>query len=135
MIYYPRKNIVDEMFDSMFDFPVSQNSGLLKTDVYEKEGKYFLSMEVPGINKEDIELSLFQGNLTVNVKKQRSLDEENENFIKKERFYGTASRTFYVGEAIEESDIVASVDNGVLNINFPTAKEKEIKETKKIQIM
>lgn len=137
MRYLPRKNFVDEMFDSMFDFPVSQTSGLLKTDLYEKDGRYYLDIDVPGVNKEDIEISLFQGNLTVSATKQSQNKEadENRSYIKQERFYGKASRTFYVGEGITEQDIVASIDNGILNINFPTIKQKEITETKKISIL
>ena len=133
-----RRNGFDELFDDMFGAS-SMNNGynLMKTDVREKNGLYLLDMEIPGVKKEDIKISLFNGNLTVEASRSSHNEETDEagKVIRQERFSGTTSRTFYVGTAIEQSDVKVSYDGGVLHIELPTEKQKETDTKKFIEIL
>ena len=133
-----RRNGFDELFDDMFGAS-SMNNGynLMKTDVREKNGLYLLDMEIPGVKKEDIKISLFNGNLTVEASRSSHNEETDEagKVIRQERFSGTTSRTFYVGTAIEQADVKVSYDGGVLHIELPTEKQKEADTKKFIEIL
>lgn len=136
MRYLPRKNdFFEDVFDSMFN---SNNfhSGLLKTDVHEKDGRYYLTIDAPGYSKENIDISLYQGNLTITANKKEEHEDKDQkgSIIRQERFQGTCTRTFYVGEGLRQEDIKANLENGLLSISFPTAKQKEIEERKTISI-
>lgn len=134
MRYLDRRNanLFDDMFDDMFRAPVMGNTQLLKTDIHEKDGKYILDVEVPGVKKEDVKISLYNGNLTVSVEHNESNEEKDAKgrVIRQERYNGSCSRTFYVSDAIKDSDIHASFENGMLTIALPTEAQKE-EETKK----
>ena len=107
----------------------------MKTDITEKDGSYMLDMELPGCKKEDIHLELNDGYLNVSASHNTSKDEKDDkgNVIRQERYSGTFSRSFYVGENVREEDIKASYDNGELKISFPKAQEK-LPEKKTIMI-
>ena len=87
---------------------------------------YMLDMELPGCKKEDIHLELNDGYLNVSASHNTSKDEKDDkgNVIRQERYSGTFSRSFYVGENVREEDIKASYDNGELKITFPKAQEE-----------
>ncbi len=124
-------------FDDLMDFrPFTQaENKLMKTDVYEKDGKYLLNVELPGINKEDINISLNNGNLVVSASRNTSNEEKDEkgNVIRLERYQGSYSRSFYVGNKVSEEDIDAKYENGELKIEIKNLKEIE-NQTKKIEI-
>ncbi len=134
MRYLDRRNasLFDDMFDDMFRAPVVGSTQLLKTDVHEKDGKYILDVEVPGVKKEDVKISLYNGNLTIAIEHNESNEEKDAKgrVIRQERYNGSCSRTFYVSDAIKDSDIHASFNNGMLTIELPTEAKKE-EETKK----
>ena len=134
MRYLDRRNqnYFDDMFDDMFRAPTMGNNQLMKTDIHEKDGKYILEIEVPGYKKEDVKISLYNGNLTVSAEHTTSNDEKDSKgrVIRQERYNGSCSRTFYVSDAIKDTDIHASFNNGVLRIELPTEAKKE-EETKK----
>ena len=129
-------DLFDDMFDSMFRAPVFGGQSLMKTDVREKDGKYILDVEIPGYNKEDVKISLYNGNLTVTAEKHSNNEEKDDNgrILRQERYNGTCSRSFYVGEGIKESDVHASFENGILKIELPTEQKKEEQEKKFIEI-
>lgn len=106
----------------------------MKTDIQEKDGKYLLEVDMPGYDKKDINLSLEDGYLTVSANSNKSVEEKDEkkNYIRRERQFGSCSRSFYVGDVAQE-DISASYDNGILNISFPKAS-KQIESKKNIEI-
>lgn len=83
-------------------------------------------MELPGCKKEDIHLELNDGYLNVSASHNTSKDEKDDkgNVIRQERYSGTFSRSFYVGENVKEEDIKASYENGELKITFPKEQEK-----------
>lgn len=134
MRYLDRRNqnLFDDMFDDMFRAPTMGSNQLLKTDIHEKDGKYILEVEVPGYKKEDVKISLYNGNLTVAVEHNESNEEKDSKgrVLRQERFNGSCSRTFYVSDAIRDTDIHATFENGILRIELPTEAKKE-EETKK----
>ena len=136
MKFFPRTtSLFDDMFDDMFTSPFFANRSdmAMKTDITEKDGSYMLDMELPGCKKEDIQLN--DGYLNVSASHNTSKDEKDDkgNVIRQERYSGTFSRSFYVGENVREEDIKASYDNGELKITFPKAQEK-LPEKKTIMI-
>lgn len=126
----------DEFFDDMFKAPVFAGQSLMKTDVHEKDGQYVLEMNVPGCAKEDIKISLYNGTLTVEAKRHGEENQTNAKgkMIRQERYMGSCSRSFYVGDSIKDSDIHASFANGVLTLTLPTQQKKEEEEKKFIDI-
>ena len=90
---------------------------------------------MPGIDKKDVNLELKDGYLTISSKIEKNNDEKDKkgNYIRRERYYGSSSRSFYVGKEIKEQDINASMQNGILNIIIPK-KKPEIEQSKKIEI-
>ena len=138
MKFFPgTTHLFDDMLDDMFTSPFFSNRSdmVMKTDITEKDGYYTLDMELPGCKKEDIHLELNDGYLNVSASHNTSKDEKDDkgNVIRQERYSGTFSRSFYVGENVREEDIKASYDNGELKITFPKAQEK-LPEKKTIMI-
>lgn len=137
MMLVPRRNNFD-LFDDFFDdgfFPKKQRN-LMRTDIKEKKNEYVIDIDLPGFSKENINLSLKNGYLDVSAKvEQNNDDEEESKFVRRERFYGECSRSFYVGEDITEEDINAEFKNGILKIEIPKKEEvKKADETKQIEI-
>ena len=126
-MYYPDFNHFS-LFDDLF----TQPKGLLKTDICEKNGMYELSMEMPGYQKKDIQIELKDGTLKITASRNNETQEKDDNgrIVRKERYSGSCSRSFYVGEGYKQEDIKASFDNGELMITLPTSVEK-IEEPKK----
>lgn len=123
----PRRYFLDDIFD---DFEVKTTSNM-KCDIYEKDGNYFIEIDVPGFKKEDIDVDIDKGYLTISAKHEENIDEENKNYIRKERTYGSFSRQFYIGNVAEEQ-VKAEFNNGTLKVVVPKEEEKETK--KRIEI-
>lgn len=122
----------DEVFDDFFKpvfYGVKENS--MKTDIKETETGYELSVDMPGYNKEDITLSLDNGYLKVEAKREEK-EEDKDNFIRRERSYSCA-RSYYVGDRVTEEDIKAKYDNGTLTLKVPK-EQKEIPQKRNIAI-
>ncbi len=140
----PRNNnlgfsLFDNMFDDMFRDPFftsSNTTKLMKTDIQEKDDKYILDMDLPGYKKEDIKAQLKDGYLTITAQKNTSNDDKDEegNYIRRERYCGKCSRSFYVGDSIKEEDIKANFNNGILELTFPKEAEQKAEEMKYITI-
>ena len=137
------------MFDDWMDFPFrgfetdvekklyGKNAArVMKTDLKEHEDGYELSVDLPGFKKDQIQLQLSNGYLTVSAAK--GVEEEGKDkkgrLVHQERFSGSMSRSYYVGENLEEEDIKAKFENGVLTLDFPKAEQKKLPERKTIQI-
>lgn len=137
MMLIPRKNfdIIDEFFKDPF---FSENeSKMMRTDIKENENNYELIIDLPGFSKEDIKMHIEDGYLIINAKTKEENEEKNEvgKFVRRERYYGECSRSFYVGEDVSEEDIKASFRNGILNIEIPKLEEfEEDEEPKYIEI-
>ena len=138
MMLVPRRNSFD-LFDNFFgdeDFFPKRERNLMKTDIKEKKDKYEIKMDLPGYEKENIDINLNNGYLEVSAKVEKEDNTgEEEKFVRRERFYGECSRSFYVGEDIKEEDIEAEFKNGILKIEVPKKEaEEEEAEIKKITI-
>ena len=137
MMLVPRRSNFD-LFDNFFDddfFPKKERN-LMKTDIKEKKDHYEIIMDLPGYEKENINLELNNGYLEISAKVEKEEDNsEEEKFVRRERFYGECARSFFVGEDISEEDINAEFKNGTLKVEVPKKEKKsELPETKKIEI-
>lgn len=111
--------------------------GVMKTDVKETEKGYELDIDLPGYKKEEVQAELKEGYLTIHANTSTSKDEKDKegNFIRRERYSGSCSRSFYVGEAITQEDIKAKFEDGTLKISIPKKEEKpKVEENKYIAI-
>ena len=139
----------ESLFDDWMDFPFrgfgtdvekklyGKNAArVMKTDLKEHEDGYELSVDLPGFKKDQIQLQLSNGYLTVSATK--GIEEEDKDkkgrLVHQERFSGSMSRSYYVGENLEEEDIKAKFENGVLTLDFPKVEQKKLPERKTIQI-
>ena len=131
----PKKDIRrwDEMlFGDLFeDFFPKHPIGTMKTDIKEYPEKYALEVEIPGYSKKDISISLEDGYLTISATK-KSEEVVDGKVLRKERFVGTTSRSYYVGE-VDKNKIQASYVDGVLMVELPKEEKKE-EERKIIEI-
>ncbi len=134
-----RNNLFDDFFDDI-DRPVkrvqSPQTTLMRTDVKETKDSYELDVELPGVKKEDVKAQLKDGYLTISAETKFDTSDEHEGkYIRRERYYGTSSRSFYVGEELKEEDIKAKFVDGILKISVPKKQPEEKIETPKfIQI-
>ena len=136
----------DDFFDDFmgFEFPrfrapehgVKHVAGLMKTDVHDNDGNYELDIELPGFKKDEITLTLDNGYLIVGAAKTVNEEKKDERgkLLRQERYSGAMQRSFYVGDAIDENDVKAKFEDGVLMLTFPKEKEPEIPEKKTIMI-
>ena len=138
------ENLFDDFFNDFDeDFFGKKNPlygkhsrNVMKTDVREMEGTYELDVDLPGFKKEDVELSFDNGYLTISAKKSLNKDEKNKEgpYIRQERYAGSMSRSFYVGESVTQSDIKAKFEDGVLRISIPKQDMKVIENNNTITI-
>ena len=137
MMMIPRKRNEFDLFDSMFEDPFFERkeNKWMKTDIKEKGNNYIIEVDLPGYEKDNIQIEMENGYLKVSAKVENSNDEEEEGkYIHKERFYGECSRSFYVGDNVKEEDVKASFKNGILTLTVPKEEQKKLDEKKYIQI-
>ena len=108
----------------------------MKTDVREKEDGYEIDMDLPGFKKDQVELTLENGYLTVTANKGFDKDEKDKQgrMIRQERYAGSMQRSFYVGQNMTEEDVKARFEDGVLHLNLPKKDAKKVPEKKTICI-
>ena len=138
MMMIPRRNHFD-LFDEMFRDPFFEGteSKVMKTDIKEKKDKYLIDIDLPGYEKENIKMEISDGYLTVHASVNKEVDDEKEKgkYVRKERYVGECSRSFYVGENVKEEEIKAKFKNGTLTIEVPKKDDKkELPEKKYIPI-
>ena len=137
----------EDLFDSFFeDFARPTRNvarynapaaNVMRTDVKETETGYELDVDLPGYKKENVQAELKDGCLTVAAKTEQNKDEKDENgkYIRRERYSGTCSRSFYVGEDIEQTDIKAKFEDGILKLSVPKKEAKpKVEENRYITI-
>lgn len=137
MMMIPRRNsfsLLDDIFRDPF-FGHDENR-IMRTDIKENENGYSLIVDLPGYAKENIKIDIDEGYLTIHATMDTEMDEKEESkFVRKERYFGECSRSFYVGDNIEPTDIKANFHNGTLNLNIPKKEEvKKLPEKKYVQI-
>lgn len=149
-----RENLFDDLFDDFFDFPAFDDremkkaqrklygrhaANMMKTDVQEHDDHYEVDMDLPGFKKDEISLELKDGYLVISASKGLDKDEKEKKsgkFVRRERYAGSMSRSFYVGEDVKQEEIHAKYESGVLKLSIPKAEEKkpEVEEKKYIAI-
>lgn len=109
-----------DTFNSMFNEAISRE---MRTDIEENDNQYLITMDIPGVKKEDIDISVLDGTVTVSVKKVKT-ENENKNYVIRERSVRSASRSFYL-DSIDENSIKAKYENGILRLVVSKAKPAE----------
>lgn len=118
MMMIPRRNDFD-LFDEMFSdsFFTGTENKVMKTDIKEKKDKYVIDMDLPEYEKNDIKIDIQDGYLTVHANVNKDETEKDEGkYVRKERYVGECSRSFYVGDNVTEEDIKAKFKNGILTL-------------------
>ncbi|MBP3926088.1 MAG: Hsp20/alpha crystallin family protein [Clostridium sp.] len=140
----------ENLFDDFFrDFPAFDDKAerkaekklygrhaqnLMKTDIKEMKDGYELEIDLPGFKKDEITVSLEDGNLTISAAKgldQEEQEKKTGRYIRRERYAGACERSFYVGEDLNVDDIKAEFKHGILKLFVPKKEEKPAVEEKK----
>ncbi|MDO4296781.1 MAG: Hsp20/alpha crystallin family protein [bacterium] len=139
-------NVFDNFMDDAFnvDFFGRSNplygkhaKNMMKTDVRETENSYEVDVDLPGFKKDELNVSLKDGYLTIQAAKGLDKDEKDKkgNYLRRERYAGSLSRSFYVGENLSQEDIKAKYENGILQLSVPKKEEpKKVEENHSIAI-
>ena len=108
----------------------------MKTDVKETDKSYEFDIDLPGFKKDEIKAKLENGYLTVTAQKGLDKDEQNKEgqYIRRERYTGSCSRTFYIGDEIDENAVSAKFEDGILKLNVPKMTQPQVEQTKHIAI-
>lgn len=137
MMMIPRGNDFD-LFSDLFkdSFFNSHENKVMKTDIKENEEGYSIVIDLPGFDKENIKIGVEDGYLIIHASmNEENNEEENGKFVRRERYFGECSRSFYIGDAIETEDVKATFKNGTLKLSIPKKEtKKEIAEKKYVQI-
>ena len=105
---------------------------MMKTDIRETDGSYELDIDLPGFKKDEIQMELNDGVLTISAAKGLNKDEEDKkgNYIRKERYAGSMSRSFYVGKHVTVEDVHPKYESGILSFSVPKEEAKPVEEKK-----
>ena len=108
----------------------------MKTDVRETDSGYEVDIDLPGFKKDEIDVQLDNGYLSISAAKGLDKEEKDKEgkYIRKERYAGSMSRSFYVGDANTEDDIKAKYESGILRLSIPKKEAKQVETTKRIAI-
>ena len=140
------ENLFDDFFMDPFNDPFFTSSrnalygkhskNLMKTDVRETDGTYELDIDLPGFKKDEINAEIHDGYLTVSAAKGLDKDQSDKDgrYIRRERYAGQCSRSFYVGEGVTEQDISAKFEDGILRLSIPKKTQPQLPETRRIAI-
>ena len=139
------ENLFDDFFGDPFAMMIPSGrdplygkhaKNLMKTDVRETDDTYELDVDLPGFKKDEVSIELKNGTLTIQAAKGLDKDESDKKgkYIRQERYAGACSRSFYVGEGIEPSDIGAKFEDGILRISVPKAAKKALPKNTSVNI-
>ena len=140
------ENLFDDFFGRDFNlFPVlpghdplygKHAKNLMKTDVREMDSSYELDIDLPGFKKDEIQMHLEKGYLVVSAAKGLDKDEKNDEgkYVRRERYAGSMSRSFYVGDAVTEEDIHPKYENGILTFSLPKKEKQAVEQKRHIAI-
>lgn len=135
----------ERLFDDWMDFSFPEVDKVLygkhanrvmKTDVKENDKDYEIDVDLPGFKKDDVKLQLKNGYLSIEASKGLDKNEKDDDgkYIRRERYAGSMSRSFYVGDGVTQSDVHAKFEDGILRLTVPKKEHKEVKEDKYIAI-
>ena len=143
------ENLFDEFFSGPFDLmrmPALHDGrdqlygkharNIMKTDVREVGDNYEVDIDLPGFKKDEIQVELKDGSLTISAAKGLDKDEKDKEgrYIRQERYAGTCSRSFYVGEGVEPEDVSARFEDGILRVSLPKREQKQLPKSTTIAI-
>ena len=145
MMLMPRSDfdLFDDFFGDPFFNPLVRSARiekLMKTDIVEHDKDYEVLVDLPGYDKKNIEVNVENGYLNIHAKiekeeKDEDKDKDKDKFVRRERFFGECSRSFYLGEEVKQEDIKATFKNGTLSVTVPKVDEKkQLPEKKTIEI-
>ena len=126
----------ESLLDEFFDHPhqrthfQSHTSEMMRTDVKDLGNVYEMTMNLPGIKKENVKAELKDGYLTISAASNSHKDEKDSDgvYIRRERYAGTCSRSFYVGENVKQEDIRARFEDGTLKLQVPKNSKEVVVE-------
>ena len=139
----------EDLFDDFWGFPTQHELAnidkrlygkharhMMETDVHETDTDYELLMNLPGFKKDQINVKLEDGYMTISASKDHDQEKTDKHgkIIRQERFAGSMQRSFYVGDALTETDIKAKFEDGVLKLSIPKKEAEKLPETKTIAI-
>ena len=139
----------ENLFDDWMDFPFERDffggknplcgkhaKNMMKTDVKETDSEYEVDIDLPGFKKDEINAKLENGYLTISASKGLDKDEKDKEgkYIRRERYAGAMSRSFYVGEQVHQEDIRAKFEDGILRLSVPKKDAKEVEKKNYIAI-
>lgn len=138
------ENLFDEFFANPFGMvntaPAEEalygkhGRNLMKTDVREMDNSYELDVDLPGFKKDEITVDLKNGYLSIGASKGLDKEEKDGKYIRRERYAGVCSRSFYVGTAVRPEEIGAKYEDGILKLSVPKAVKKELPSSTSISI-
>ena len=139
------ENLLDDFFGDPFESLMRDSrralygkhaKAIMKTDIRETDHAYELDVDLPGFKKEDLQAEVKDGYLTIQASKGLDKDEKNAKgqYIRRERYAGACSRSFYVGQGVRQEDIRAKFENGILQLTIPKQDVKELPESRYIAI-
>ena len=139
------ENLFDDFDNFNFDKALNRmnrelygkhSRNMMKTDVRETENSYELDIDLPGFKKDEINVQLDNGYLNISAAKGLDKDEGDKNgrYVRRERWAGQCSRSFYVGEGITDADVHAKFEDGILRLSIPKAEQKALPEKTYIAI-
>ncbi len=132
-----KENLFDDFFNdfarpsrALMGYSAPANH-MMRTDIKETATDYELDIDLPGYDKKDVQAELKDGYLTVSAATRKNSDSKDENgkYIRRERYYGSCSRSFYIGENITRDEIKAKFENGILKLSVPKKEAKPAVET------
>ena len=139
----------ENLFDDFMDFPFEREffgrknplygkneKNMMKTDVKELDHAYELDIDLPGFKKEEVTARLENGYLTISAAKGLDKDEKDKEgkYIRRERYAGAMSRSFYVGDDVKQEEIRAKFEDGILRLTVPKQDAQKVEENKYISI-
>ena len=139
------ENLFDDFFGEPFPMTMphehnplygKHEKNLMKTDVRETENTYELDIDLPGFKKDEVNVELKEGYLTITASKGLDKDEQDKNgkYIRRERYTGSCSRSFYIGDGVEPTDVTAKFENGILQLSVPKNVQKALPKSTLIAI-
>ena len=135
----------DDFFDDAFLAPVFHTRNplygkhaahVMKTDIREKDGSYELDVDLPGFKKDEVQLNLENGYLTISASKGVDKDEKDSEgrYLRRERYSGQCSRSLYVGDVLQPSDLSATFEDGILRISMPKSAPQQLPAKTTVEI-
>ena len=129
----------EDLFDDFMGYPTGRQAAanaypqvkdMMKTDIRDVDGNYELEIDLPGFKKDEIKVQLKDGYLTLSAAKGLDKDAKDKegNYIRRERYAGSMSRSFYVGDGVKEEDIHAKYEDGILKLSLPKKAPKAVEE-------